>query len=162
MPRRPHPDQIELGIGAPEPAVEAFAALVGEREGGWVNLLPEVEEDEARAVTPSPVAALFRAPGPPIPQATLIAPKAGRRGDAPAQVGLTHGVGTRVVGRLASEGVVLPEGWSVVQDHVRRGVVLKLEDPVDAAQAIAWALQAATALCPIRTTGAWLAEVHRP
>ncbi len=162
MPRRLRPDQIEFGIGAPERVVAALAELIAERAGGWMNLLPEVEEEEAAAVTPSPVAALFRAPGPPIPQATLIAPTAGKRGVKPAQLGLTHGVGHRVLGRLASEGLGRPDGWTVVQDHVRRGVVLNLADPLDPAVMVDWALRASQLLCPIPTTGAWLAEVHRP
>ncbi|CAN5683439.1 MAG: hypothetical protein ACR2JF_13765 [Iamia sp.] len=161
MPRRLRPDQIEFGRGAPEPAVAAWAELI-EEGTGWMNLMPEVEEEDAAAVTPSPVAAIFRAPGPPIPQVTLMAPTTGRRGDKPAQLGLTHGVGTRVVPRLAAEEIHLPPGWTVVQDHVRRGVVLKLADPVDAAWTVGWALKAAEVLCPIPVTGAWLAEVHRP
>lgn len=162
MPRRLRPDQIEFGFAAPEPAVAALTQLVAEGDGGWVNLLPEVEEEAAAAVTPSAVAAIFRAPGPPIPQVTLMPPRSGRRGDKPAQLGLTHGVGTRVIPRLRDQGLPLPEGWKVVQDHVRRGLVLDLSDPLDPAGAVEWGLRAAIALCPIPTTGAWLAEVHRP
>ena len=39
--------------------------------------------------------------------------------------------------------------------------VLDLSDPLDPALAVDWGLRAAVALCPIPTTGAWLAEVHR-
>lgn len=162
VPRRLRPDQIEFGIGAPEPAIEAWADLVAAADGGWMNVMPEVDSDAAAAVTPSPVAAIFRAPGPPIPQITLMPPSTGRRGDRPAQMGLTHGVGTKVIRRLASEGIALPDGWAVVQDHVRRGVVLTLSDAIDPDAVMTWALRAAEALCPIPVTGAWLAEVHRP
>jgi hypothetical protein len=158
--RRPRPDQIEFTVTAPEAAVAAIEELVAARSG-WINLYPEVDEAEAAAVTPNAVASLFRAPGPPIPQATLMAPTDGRRGAEPAQLGMTHGVGTRVVSRLAAEGLTLPEGWKVVQDHVRRGLVVRLDDPVDVERALTWALRAGTLLCPINTTGGWLAEVHR-
>ncbi len=160
MARRARPEQIEFQASDPSPVVQVWEELV-EARAGWVNLFPEVDEDDAVAVTPSAVAALFRAPGPPIPQATLIAPTDGRRGRKPAQLGITHGVGTMVVRRLASEGLGLPDGWKVVQDHVRRGVVLRLDDPPDGLAAVTFALQAGVLLCPIATTGGWLAEVHR-
>lgn len=159
--RRARPEQIEFQASDPSPAVEVFGELV-EARAGWLNLYPEVDEDEALAVTPSAVGALFRAPGPPIPQATLIAPTEGRRGRKPAQLGLTHGVGTAVMRRLAAEGLAKPEGWKVVQDHVRRGLVLRLDDPPDVVATVTFALQAGALLCPVTTTGGWLAEVHRP
>jgi hypothetical protein len=158
--RRPRPEQIEFTVTAPDDVVDAVGALVQARKG-WVNLFPEVDEDEAAAVTPNAVASLFRAPGPPIPQATLIAPTDTRRGPKPPQLGMTHGVGTAVVRRLAAEGLTLPEEWKVVQDHVRRGLVIRLDDPLDVDRALTWALRAGTLLCPIATTGGWLAEVHR-
>jgi hypothetical protein len=158
--RPSRPEQIEFTVTAPDAAAEVIGELVDAR-AGWVNLFPEVDEDEAAAVTPSAVASLFRAPGPPIPQATFIAPTEGRRGRKPAQLGLTHGVGTPVVRRLASEGLALPEGWKVVQDHVRRGLVVRLDDPPDVDRALTWTLRAGALLCPINTTGGWLAEVHR-
>lgn len=161
MPRRAHPEQIEFKAGATGEVLAALDELVAAGEG-WINLFPEVEEDQARAVTPSVVGALFRASGPPVPQATFLAPVESRRGRVPAQIGLTHGVGTAVVRRLAAEGLPLPPGWTVVQDHVRRGLVLRLDDPPDTMVALGWALKAAEKLCPIPVTGGWLAEVHRP
>lgn len=160
MSRRPPPEQVELAAVDPAPAVAAVEELV-RAGGGWVNLHPEVEEDDAAAVSPSIVGALFRAAGPPIPHVTLTAPTGGRRPQR-AQLGITHGVGTAVVRRLAAEGLALPEGWQVVQDHVRRGLVVRLDDPLDVPAALAFALRAGTLLCPVPTTGRWLAEVHRP
>jgi hypothetical protein len=161
MAKAARPDKVELSVVDPEPAIAAFGELV-EARGGWINLLPEVDEQDAIVVTPGAVSALFRAAGPPVPQGTLIAPTESRRGRKPGQLGMTHGVGTAVVRRLAAEGLALPAEWKVVQDHVRRGLVLRLDDPPDVDRVIAWALQAGTLLCPIPTTGRWLAEVHRP
>jgi hypothetical protein len=62
--------------------------------------------------------------------------------------------------RLAAEGLEKPEEWKVVQDHVRRGLVIRLDDPPDIDRALTWSLRAGTLLCPINTTGGWLAEVH--
>lgn len=159
MPRS-RPEQIEFQAVAPGEVLATLAELFAEAQG-WINLFPEVEEDDARAVTPSQVASWFRAPGPPIPQTTLIAPTDGRRGRSPAQLGMTHGVGTPVLRRLADQGLALPPGWTMVQDHVRRGLVLRLADPPDAEEALTWSLRAAEALCPIPVTGGWLAEIHR-
>jgi hypothetical protein len=155
------PDRIEFAAVLPDRAAAALAGLV-EEGGGWINLFPEVEEGDVDRVTPSAVALLFRAAGPPIPQATLIAPTRGRRGGKPGQVGITHGVGTKVLHRLAAEGIPLPEGWTMVQDHVRRGVVVRVDEAFDPEQVVTWALRAASALCPVPLTGGWLAEVHHP
>lgn len=159
MPRS-MPVQIEFHRVATGPVETVLAELFAAAEG-WVNLLPEVEEADVAAVTPSVIGGLFRAPGPPIPLTTLIAPTEGRRGRTPGQLGMTHGAGTPVLRRLAEQGLPLPEGWTMVQDHVRRGLVLRLGDHPDAAVALDWALRAAEALCPIPLTGGWLAEVHR-
>jgi len=158
--RRALPEQIEFTGADTGRALAALDELVA-ASAGWANLYPEVEEDDARAVTPSAVASWFRVPGPPIPQATFIAPTDGRRGRTPAQVGLTHGVGATVVPRLAEQGLPLPEGWAVVQDHLRRGLVVRLDDPPDTMAVLGWSLRAIEALCPIPVTGGWLAEVHR-
>jgi len=161
MPKRPPPEEIEVTAAEPGPAVEALRELVA-APGGWMNLKPEVSEDDAVAVTPSAIGAMFRTAGPPIPQVTFMAPTEGRRGRKPAQLGISHGVAAMVVRRLAADGMALPEGWKVVQDHVRRGLIVRLADPFDEAEAVDWAIRAATAMCPIPTTGRWLAEVHRP
>jgi hypothetical protein len=155
------PDRIEFPATAPAPVAVALAGLV-EEGGGWVNLFPEVMEGDVDRVTPSAVGLLFRAAGPPIPQATIIAPARGRRGSKPGQVGITHGVGTKVLPRLAAEGIPLPTGWTTVQDHVRRGVVVRVDDGFVPGIVVDWSLRAASALCPVPLTGGWLAEVHHP
>lgn len=155
------PDRIEFPIDARGPVTAALAGLVDEG-GGWLNLFPEVLEGDVERVTPSAVGLLFRAAGPPIPQATIIAPIRRRRGGKPGQVGLTHGIGTKVLPRLAGVGVVLPDGWTMVQDHVRRGVVVKVDGDFEPEVVLDWSLRAASALCPVPLTGGWLAEVHHP
>jgi hypothetical protein len=154
------PDRIEFPATQTAPVVAALEGLVVEG-GGWINLFPEVMEGDVERVTPSAVGLLFRAAGPPIPQATIIAPARGRRATKPGQVGLTHGVGTKVLPRLAAEGIARPDGWTMVQDHVRRGVVLRVDEFVPGI-VVEWSLRAASALCPVPLTGGWLAEVHHP
>ena len=60
--------------------------------------------------------------------------------------------------RLAAEGIPLPDGWTMVQDHVRRGVVVRVDGAFDPEQVVTWALRAASALCPVPLTGGWLAD----
>jgi len=155
------PDRLEVPADALGPVVAALDQLA-EEGGGWINLFPEVEEQDVERVTPSAVTLLFRAAGPPIPQATIIAPTRGRRGGAPAQVGVAHGVGTKILPGLTTAGVGLPDGWTLVQDHVRRGLVVRVDEGFAAEQVVAWAVEVATAVCPVPLTGGWLAEVHHP
>lgn len=159
MTRSAPPEQIEFTAAEPGAVVAAVGELLAAGQG-WINLDPEVERDVAEAVRPSVVTSLFRAAGPPIPSITVVAPGTGRRARAP-QLGISHGVGTGVMRRLAAEGQTRPEGWQVVQDHARRGLVIDLPREVAPAALVEWALNAATLLCPVETTGAWLAEVHR-
>lgn len=159
MSRRSGPEQIEFTVGDASRVVDVLAELSAAGRG-WVNLLPEVDSSDAARVQPSAVGAMFRAAGAPIPEVTVMAPTAGRR-PQPMQLGLSHGAGTPVLRRLAASGLVRPEGWQMVQDHTRRGVVLRLPDDVDPAEVVAWAVEAATLVCPIETSGRWLAEVHR-
>jgi hypothetical protein len=64
-----------------------------------------------------------------------------------------------VVATLRDLGLPLPEGWRVVQDHPRRGLVAKLPAGADDAGVLDWLIRAAGALCTVPGTGQWRAEV---
>lgn len=159
MPRRSRPHQIPFSGVARAEVVEAVSAMIM-AESGWVNLFPEVPDDDRRMVEPSILGQWFRAPGPPIPMATLVAPGDGRRDRQLASIGMEHGAGARAAQRLAEAGAGVPEGWKVVQDHIRRGLVVQVPDPVDAEEVVDWMMAAVPVLCPVRLTGEWLAELH--
>ena len=122
---------------------------------GWVNLRPEVEDDDIAAPR-SKVAGLFSGAGHPVPMATWVAATA----KDPASVGVQHGVAAKVVPRLREHGVGLPSGASVVQDHSRRGLVVRLVDETPADVVLAWMMEAVDELCPVQLTGAWRADIH--
>jgi len=126
---------------------------------GWVNLFPEVSEDDLDADADPPssgLAGLLRGGGPRVPMGTWVAATGRRR----ASVGLQHGLREKVKARLQDHGIAPPVGWSVVQDHPRRGVVVELPATTAPEEALAWLMEAVDDLCPFQLTGQWLAEVH--
>jgi hypothetical protein len=130
--------------------------------GGWLNLMPGVDEEVA---SPQPSAGLFAFFGnrqPPVTMATIVPPRLDRRDREGMTIGLMHPTGGKAVARLAEAGVSVPEGWAVRQDHPRRGLLV-LTRPDDAgADAIAWSVAAGGALCRVETTGSWRAVVYLP
>jgi len=123
----------------------------------WVNLDPAVEPDDVPPARGA-LGALFSGRGPDIPRATWVA-AAGRE---PVTIGVQHGTGRRVTAVLAEYGLGVPEAWTIVQDHPRRGFVAALPDgDGHPAATLEWLLAAATALATVPLTGRWRAEIHR-
>ena len=114
---------------------------------GWVNLRPAIDPEQAPADPSSGLFALFGARGPAVPLCTW---HAGERA-----AGIEHGTGPKVVRRLD-----VPSGWRVTQDHPRRGLVVAVPPGVGDEEVLAWLISAGTQLCPVPTTGTWVAEVH--
>lgn len=148
-------EQVEFRYDDWSAVLARIDGLSASRQG-WVNLLPEVTPDED--VSPrSRLGSLFSSAGPLVPMATWVA----ATGTRPASAGIQHGVGAKVVARLRDHGVAPPSGSAVVQDHGRRGLVLRLADDTDADVVVAWLMDAVDDLCPVQLTGRWLAEIHR-
>ncbi len=144
-------DPAELG-----PLVAALAGVPG---GGWVNCSPEVA-DEDRPPPQGPFA-IFGTVGPAVPTATYVPSRPGRGGAVqPAEAGIQHGAGRRAALRLRQSGPGIPAGWRVVQDHPRRGLVVRLPDGVPDGDVLRWLVDAAAALCSVPTTGRWRASVY--
>jgi len=122
-----------------------LAALDGR---GWVNLQPEVDET-AESPAPSALFSIFGARGPAVPFATW------HPGERAA--GIQHGTGPKVARRID-----VPGGWRVVQDHPKRGLVLRVPVGVDDATVLRWLLVTGASLCPLPLLGRWVAEVHGP
>lgn len=159
VPRRARPEQITFSSVDHAGVVAAVEELVTARTG-WANLLPEIPEQEQPLVERSLISSWMRASGPPVPMATFVAPLSKRGERRPASIGLEHGAGAGAIRRLAEGGLEVPGGWKVVQDHIRRGVVLSVPEPIDVASTISWIVEAVALLCPVPVTGQWLAEVH--
>lgn len=132
----------------------------GEAGAGWVNFEPAVEAEDIAAAG-SGTFALFSGRGPVVPLATWTPATTQRRGRRePAMIGLQHPAGSKARPMLAELGHPVPDGWIVVQDHVRKGLVVTLPEGVAAADALGWVLRAARLLSTVPLTGQWRAAVY--
>jgi hypothetical protein len=141
---------------------EALVAIMDELHtaGGWCNVLPGVDEEEARRATPSGVfSSLFGAAPPLVAMGTYL-PLAGRR-HGEVRVGILHAAGRlQIDGQRRLAGGV-PQGWRVTQDHARRGLVLAVPAATPTSEIATWLVRAISDLTAVRTQTPWLAEVHR-
>ncbi len=129
---------------------------------GWINLMPGIDEDAVDIDPPGGLFAFFGNNAPPVTMATVIPPKRDRRDTEGMTVGLMHPTGAKAVARLAEVGLVLPEGWVVRQDHVRRGLLVRTPVSAPESDVITWCVRAGTALCRAEMTGRWRAVVYLP
>jgi hypothetical protein len=115
----------------------------------FANFCPGVASEDAPP-SRSPLAHLFGNRGPEVPLATWT----------PGEIGLQHAAGQRVVRTLAERGVPVPEDWYVVNDHPKRGLVLRTYQSPPS-ETLPWLARAAAVLCPIPITEPWPAVVRR-
>ena len=115
---------------------------------GWINLQPGVAEEHLPPPTGS-LFGLFSARGPMIPLCTW---HPGER-----SAGVQHATGPKVAKR-----VDIPAGWRIVQDHPRRGLVVRVPVGVPDVDVLRWLVAVGDHLCAVPTTGQWLAELHAP
>ena len=138
--------------------VDRMVELARDRSG-WINLQPVVDpEDEPPQETR--LSGLLSGRGPAVPLATWTPGERHRRRVEPTTIGLQHATGTKAVARLASFGIAVPDGWRVLADHPRRGVVVVVPDGTDPDDVLGWLLEAGTALSAVPTTGRWRAEIY--
>jgi hypothetical protein len=151
-----------VAFSVTEPAtVVGFMDDLAAVHDGWINFQPEVRpEDEPPHH--SGLSVLLAGVVHDVPVATWVPGKVVRDALRPDSIGIQHAVGARVLGRLTTAGVGLPEGWRVVQDHPRRGLIVAPGPGTDHATLLAWLLEAGTALSAVRLTGRWRAEVYLP
>jgi hypothetical protein len=162
MSPRPRRATTTLEFTPPETQAVASALADLRRAGsGWINLLPGIDDEAA----PAPAAGLFAffgANAPAVSMATVMPPKYDRRATEGVTVGVMHPTGAKAVARLAEAGVTVPDGWRVVQDHPRRGLLVRTEPTESEGDIVSWAIRAATALCRAELTGRWRAQVYLP
>ncbi|HUY23264.1 MAG TPA: hypothetical protein VMV22_13085 [Acidimicrobiales bacterium] len=130
------------------------------RHDGWLNLHPHVRPEDEPPPQRGLGTMLLAGAVHDVPVCTWVAGKVGRNGVQPDSVGVQHAVGTRVLARLTSAGVGLPEGWRLVQDHPRRGLVVTPPTHADHGAVLTWLLEAGMVVSAVRLTGDWRAEVH--
>jgi len=138
--------------------------------GGWLNLIPEldrrsVEEgafDEDAAVNHGGIFGMFGMGSPEPPVGTWVAGHLRRRGIEHDRVGISHQHGAHALRAMAGRGLVLPDGWGALQDHVRRGIVIAIPEGSDLGEVVDWLLAALELLAPVPLTGNWQAQVFAP
>jgi hypothetical protein len=158
---------VEVGDDDLDPVLLAMAELQ-ESRAGWVNVHPKIPEgaEELTEFSPTPPIAplgIFSRRKPIVVEGTWVPGPLGRHGPEPTSVGLLHPAGRFAVRQLADAGTPVPDGWKVVTDHVRRGLVLSIPDAAadDTEAILRWLLAAARVLGPGQVTGLWQAEIHR-
>jgi hypothetical protein len=157
---RRHTELLEFAREDPSRVVDTMDRLTRVHDG-WINLHPEVRpEDEPPR--PSGFSLLVAGVSHDVPVATWVPGKLARDGLRPDSIGIQHAAGGRVLARLASAGVGLPDGWRTVQDHPRRGLIVAPGASSSHRAMLDWLLEAATALSAVRLTGEWRAEVYLP
>ena len=122
---------------------EAAAAVlhaVLNAPGSWCNLEFQPIDDGAAGAGDS-FFGFIAARGPMNPLATVMASTAGKK-PKPAEIGIQHHAGVKAAAQLTEAGLSLPAGARVVQDHPRRGLVVRCEEGIDAAGVVAWLIPA--------------------
>jgi hypothetical protein len=132
---------------------------MGAAHEGRINLVPAVNEDDVPGSSVG-LGNLFSSSGPEVPVCTWAAGKNGRRGIERDSLGIEHATGTKVVARLATLHIPVPEDWRTEQDHPRRGLVLRPPIDMSHKRQLTWLIDAGTALSRIRLTGLWEARVR--
>ncbi len=126
---------------------------------GWVNLSPHIDPDQMPPRGGNP--GVFSSRGPLVPLATWVPGPAGGRKAAPSSIGLQHPIGTKAVPTLRELGLVAPDGYRVVADHPRRGLVLEASEPGDVEAVLDFMIRATGGTCPLEFDGRWVAGIVR-
>jgi hypothetical protein len=168
-----HVEYVDFTPDAPEPVLDHMRAIAQYRDG-WVNVRPrpliDPDDEQLTEFSPTPLEApvgLFARWRLVIIEGTWVPGKVGRSGTEDASVGLSHPAGRFAVRQLRDAGLALPDGWRVVVDHARRGLVLAVPDGRDhdaagpTPEILAWLVGAGALLGPKQMTGRWRAEIHR-
>lgn len=155
---RSRPEEIEFRRDDLDAVLARMTAMTA-ASSGWVNVRPIVE---AEHIPPPPgLFSIFGGSVHKVPTATWMPGKVDHSGSVGGtRIGLQHSSGPRVVARLRELGLPLPEGWRVVQDHPRRGLVATVPAGGDDAAVLVWLIRAAEALCAVPHTDRWRAEVY--
>ena len=170
MTRRRTVEELELEPPEGTEAVVWRMDRLAEAHDGWINLLPGVPEEDVEAPTAGVFSAFFGTAQPPVSMCTWMpagAPRAraartGRAGRLEETVGVMHPRGRGAAGLLASSGVPLPAGWTLRQDHVRRGLLVRPAAGTRHDAVLAWMLAAGSVLSLVPLTGRWKARVYLP
>jgi hypothetical protein len=148
--------EVLFRVEDPSPILERMAELAD--GSGWMVFDAAVAEDDVPP--PAAFGGLFTAKGPAVPELSWVPGTPGGRRREPLAVGIRHGAGPKAKLRLAEAGVPVPDGWYVIQDNPRRGLVAQVPDTVPDADVLDWLLRAAPVLATVPLSGDWRVLIH--
>jgi hypothetical protein len=154
------PSVVEFDPYEPAVLLERMEELAAAGHG-WINLAADADADaQAAAAAGAGLFRIFSARGPAVPFCTWVARERTRKQVEYVSIGVQHGSGPKALARLAEQGHALPEGWLVLQDHPKRGLVVALpvDTPHDAV--LRWLVLAARLLSTETLPDRWHAAVY--
>ena|SRR5579883_351071 len=128
---------------------------------GWINFEAAIDPESEVPRAGSGLFGFFSAIGPPVAFCTWMPVVSRRAGATSVSVGIQHPAGPKVARLLERLGLGVPEGWVVLQDHPRRGLVVQVPAPADHDAVLSWLLRSGAALSSVPLTGTWRATVHQ-
>ena len=141
----------------PEKVLEHMNDLAARRDGrGWISFQPGVQGD---ADVNDGTFAIFSARGPMLPNGTWVPSHTRRRKTIPTTVGLEHPAGKDAVAQLKEAGILVPEGWTMQQDHPRRGLTFVVPDGDEPRVTVNFLTTAGAWLTPLDVGDDWYALI---
>ncbi len=134
-----------------------MAEMAEQADGGaWLNIEAHLDEvQQAVLVDRSGMAGLFTGRGSDRPLATWVPADLSGRKPEPPSLGIQHGTGPKLLGRLADQGLALPQSWVKQQDSGKRGLVLAVPVRIAHDEVVAFATTAIALLLPKHDFGMW-------
>lgn len=143
------------------PPLAAYMDRLAAAGDGWVNVVPVLDEPDDRP-TGLRFMSLFSGGGSGATMITWIPARTDSRGPGVQSLGITHLAGRRAVAALAAVGAGVPQGWTIEQDHARRGLIVHPPAGVASEAVMGWALRAVATLEASRQFTSWRADVYLP
>ncbi len=152
---------MEASTGSFDASDLAVAARLFERTleqpGRWCNFAFEELEDD-NVIPDSTLFGFLAARGPANPLTTIMSPA--KQADYLVEVGIQHRAGTKAASQLKEAELYGPTSAKVVQDHPRRGLVIRWPLSEDVASLAAWIFPAMRELSRSPSTNLVLWEIR--
>ena len=155
MPRQP--DTIKFDDGDRDAVLAAMAEVAD--GSGWINVQPVVNPDDLPPIG-NALFGIFSSRGPLVPLCTWTPAGLSKR-ETYTSLGVQHPTGTKAAARLAERGVPVDDGWRVLRDSPKGGLVVGVPADEPHAHVLDWLLRAALALSLADNHGRWVAFVYR-
>jgi hypothetical protein len=143
----------------PDRVVEHMHEMLKLADGRrWINIRPDLDADVMAALDRRP--SVFSGRGPRIPTATWVPSELDRRGErSSVRAGITHSQRHDAKAKLAEAGMAVPDGWTVEQDHPKRGLTFVVPSEDDPRVAVDFLVGASDALSGVVVDDDWVAII---